>query len=99
MNNGKQDCVNDPEAGAASRILVQGPTLDPIWFQEMATMSDPCMSILNRTCQHPWNCDFEVPKFRWASYNDQFALNNRRCFFLIDFGQSGNDDVPVLAYE
>jgi len=33
--------------------------------------------ILNQMCQHHWNYDFEVPKFRWASYNDQFALNNR----------------------
>ena len=56
--------------------------------------------ILNRICQHHWNCDFSAPKFRWASYNTQFAINNRRCFFLIDYGESQNDDdVPVLSYE
>lgn len=56
--------------------------------------------ILNRICQHHWNCDFSVPKFRWAAYNDQFAFNNRRCFFLVDYGESQNDDdVPVLSYK
>lgn len=56
--------------------------------------------ILNRICQDHWNCDFQCPKFRWASYNDQFALNNRRCFFLVDYGESGDDDdVPVLSYD
>ena len=56
--------------------------------------------ILNRICQHHWNCDFSAPKFRWASYNTQFAFNNRRCFFLIDYGESQNDDdVPILFYE
>lgn len=58
------------------------------------------MSILNRVCQYHWNCDFSVPRFRWASHNGQFALNNRRCFFLVDYGESQNDDeVPVLCYE
>ncbi|KAF7597121.1 hypothetical protein BBP40_010595, partial [Aspergillus hancockii] len=57
--------------------------------------------LLNRRCQHHWNCDFDVPKFRWASHNDQFAINNRRCFFLVDYGkpQNDDDDVPILSYE
>ncbi|KAH8817338.1 hypothetical protein F5884DRAFT_830412 [Xylogone sp. PMI_703] len=56
--------------------------------------------ILDRICQHHWNCDFDVPKFRRASYNCQFAFNNRRCFFLVDYGESQNDDdVPILFYE
>lgn len=56
--------------------------------------------MLDRMCQHHWNCDFEAPRFRWASYNAQFASNNRRCFFLVDYGESDNDeDVPVLPYE
>lgn len=58
------------------------------------------MSILNRVCQYHWNCDFSVPKFRWASYNAEFAFNNRRCFFLVDHGESQNDDeVPVICYQ
>jgi hypothetical protein len=56
--------------------------------------------ILNHMCQHHWNCDFSVPKFRWAAYNDQLAFNNRRCFFLADYGESQDDNnVPVLSYE
>lgn len=56
--------------------------------------------ILNRMCQHHWACDFQSSKFRWTSYNDDFALDNRRCFFLVDYGESENDDdVPVLPYE
>lgn len=55
--------------------------------------------ILNLVCQHHWNCDFQTPKFRCSSYNDFFAFNNRRCFFLVDYGESQNDDdVPVLSY-
>ncbi|KAE8414051.1 hypothetical protein BDV36DRAFT_266426, partial [Aspergillus pseudocaelatus] len=39
-------------------------------------------------------------KIKKYPYNDQFALNNRRCFFLVDYGESQNDDdVPVLSYE
>ncbi|KAF2785783.1 hypothetical protein K505DRAFT_290765 [Melanomma pulvis-pyrius CBS 109.77] len=57
-------------------------------------------AILHRICQHHWDCDFTVPKFRYATYNCQFAINNRRCFFLVDYGKSQNDDdVPVLYYE
>lgn len=56
--------------------------------------------ILNRICRYHWNCDFSAPKFRWASYNDRFGLNNRRCFVLVDYGEAENDDdVPVLSYE
>lgn len=56
--------------------------------------------ILNRICREHWDCDFSVPKFRWASHNDQFAFDNRRCFFLVDYGEAQNDDdVPVLCYE
>ena len=56
--------------------------------------------ILDLICRTFWNCDFESPRFRWASYNDQFALKNRICYFLVDYGDSENDDeVPVLSYE
>lgn len=56
--------------------------------------------ILNRICQYHWNCDFQAPKFRYASYDANFAFNSRRCFFLVDYGEAENDDdVPVLPYE
>jgi hypothetical protein len=56
--------------------------------------------ILNKTSLHHWNCDFEAPKFRFASQNTQFALKNKRCFFLVDYGQTeDNSSVPILSYE
>ncbi|KAI9740965.1 MAG: hypothetical protein M1818_004571 [Claussenomyces sp. TS43310] len=56
--------------------------------------------ILNGICQNHWNCDFKGPQFRYAVYNGRFGLNNQRCFFLVDHGESENDDdVPVLYYE
>lgn len=56
--------------------------------------------IQNRICQDFWGREFEAPTFRFASYGDSFALDNRRCFFLVDHGEA--DDaaaVPVLSYE
>ena len=56
--------------------------------------------MLNRIFQHLWNCDFNAQEYRWNSYNDAFAFNNRRCLFLVDYGQSPCDDnVPILSYE
>ena len=56
--------------------------------------------ILNQISQLHWQCDYNHRERRWSSYNDQFALKNRRCFFLIDTGKSSNDDdVPILSYE
>lgn len=56
--------------------------------------------ILNMVCQKYWNCDFQAPKFRWASFDAEFAFPNRRCFFLLDYGESENDDlVPIIALE
>jgi hypothetical protein len=56
--------------------------------------------IFNRICQLHWNCDFNPLEYRWSTYNDLFAFRNRRCFFLLDWGRSSNDDdVPVLSYE
>ena len=57
-------------------------------------------NILNRICQHHWECGFHSSKFRRAAYNDYFAFDNRQCFFLVDYGESENDeDVPILPYE
>ncbi|KAK2765339.1 hypothetical protein FQN54_008185 [Arachnomyces sp. PD_36] len=58
--------------------------------------------ILDRICQHHWNRDFDPREFAYSSYNAKFAFNNRRCFFLVDYGDStkyNNDDVPILSYE
>lgn len=56
--------------------------------------------IQNRMCQDFWGCGFNAPKFRFASHGESFALDNRRCFFLVDHGETDDDDkVPVLCYE
>ena len=58
------------------------------------------MFIINRICQLHWQCDYNYKEHRWSSYNGRFALKNRRCFFLLDTGESLNDDdVPILSYE
>lgn len=78
------------------RILVQTLT----YLLPGTDNYDRTFFILKLICQRHWGCDFESPRFSWASYNDQFAFNNRRCFFLIDHGESDNDDeVPVFYYE
>ncbi|KAE8146783.1 hypothetical protein BDV25DRAFT_169609 [Aspergillus avenaceus] len=57
-------------------------------------------SMLDRICRYHWNCDFAPEIHRCASYGDDFAYNNRFCFFLIDYGTTSNDDdVPILCYE
>lgn len=61
---------------------------------------DKLLSILNRICRNTWNCGFDPDVFRWYTYGDEFGYNNRRCFFLVDYGSTSNDDeVPVLCYE
>lgn len=58
-------------------------------------------AMLNLICRHVWDCDFQAPEFRWAGYNLRFAFSHKRCFFVVDHGESqdGSVDVPVLSYE
>ena len=86
------------------RVLVQTLThLVPSDGLEMSgnnTHLDKLTSILNRICRYHWNCDFDPSVFRWYTYGDEFGYSNRRCFFLLDYGSSTNDDeVPILSYE
>ncbi|PGH23180.1 hypothetical protein AJ80_02710 [Polytolypa hystricis UAMH7299] len=65
---------------------------------------EPPIRILVQTLTHlvPGNGNTDRIMFilNRSAYNDQFASNSRRCFFLLDAGQSSNDDdVPVLSYE
>ncbi len=37
---------------------------------------------------------------RWSVYGARFGYDNRRCYFLVDYGRSHTDDhVPVLWYQ
>ncbi|VUC38058.1 unnamed protein product [Clonostachys rosea] len=84
------------EAKPPVRILVQTLThLVPGENNDSKTRD-----FLNLVCQKHWRCDFEFPKFRWATYGCDFASDNRRCFFLVDHGRSHDDAaVPILPYE
>lgn len=59
-----------------------------------------CLFLLDLICQYHWNRDFDPDQDRWSVYGAWFSYDNRRCYFLVDHGQSLNDnDVPVLWYE
>ncbi|KAM5471777.1 hypothetical protein MauCBS54593_003182 [Microsporum audouinii] len=54
----------------------------------------------NKICQHHWNCDWQFKKHGWREYGTDFVIDDRRCYFLVDYGEAANDeDVPVLSYE
>ncbi|KAI1780361.1 hypothetical protein F4818DRAFT_435569 [Hypoxylon cercidicola] len=62
--------------------------------------SQRCFFLLNRICQHHWNRDFDHIQDRWNAHGAWFGYDNRRCYFLVDHGQSLHDEhVPVLWYE
>jgi hypothetical protein len=59
-----------------------------------------CEFMLDFICQHHWNRDYDPDQDRWSVYGAQFGYDNRRCYFLVDHGQSAtDDDVPVLWYQ
>jgi len=50
--------------------------------------------------QYHWNRDFKDCD-RFEAYNATFGYDNRKCYFVLDHGQSpdGNDEiVPILWY-
>ncbi|CAH0047125.1 unnamed protein product [Clonostachys solani] len=59
--------------------------------------------VLNIVCQHHWQRDFDFEQERWSSYRDDFGLDKRRCFFLIDHHGYDHtiqeEQVPVIWYE
>lgn len=54
--------------------------------------------IRNLICQHHWNRDFDWNKDRWNVYGDQFGYENRKCYFLVDHGES-TENPPILWYQ
>jgi hypothetical protein len=59
-----------------------------------------CEFMRNKICQAHWKYDWDYRQHRWAVYGSDFAFANRRCYFVIDHGQSTDeDDVQVLFYE
>jgi len=78
------------------RVLVQTKThLVPgeDWHQR-------CLFMLDLICHHHLNRDFDPDQDRWSVYGARFGYDNRRCYFLVDYGRSHTDDhVPVLWYQ
>ncbi|KAL7963054.1 hypothetical protein V8C34DRAFT_300975 [Trichoderma compactum] len=50
--------------------------------------------------KHHWNRDFDWNKDRWNVHGDQFGYENRKCYFLVDHGESPeNTNPPILWYQ
>ncbi|GKZ31581.1 hypothetical protein AbraIFM66950_000156 [Aspergillus brasiliensis] len=87
------------------RILVQTLThLVPSTDQasDKNIYDDKLFTMLDRICQHIWNCDFDGDVHRWYTYGDEFGYSHRMCFFLIDYGTAPDGDdskVPIVCYE
>ncbi|EGY23785.1 uncharacterized protein VDAG_05223 [Verticillium dahliae VdLs.17] len=79
---------------------------DPYGFlSKRRHMSSQATSIIKNAslyyliCQHHWNRDFDPERDRWSAYGARFGYPNRRCYILLDYGQSADNEVPVLWYE
>ena len=57
--------------------------------------------LLNKMCQHHWGCDFDVPRFRWASTTAMSSLSTTDVVSssLTTANLENDDDVPILCYE
>ncbi|KAF2971476.1 hypothetical protein GQX73_g2057 [Xylaria multiplex] len=86
---------NDQNSDTPKRILLQTKThlVPGDDYQER------CDKMKNLLCQHLWNRDFDYTHDRWQEYGAAFAYEGRRCYFLLDHGQSTTNDVPVLWYK
>ncbi|KAI1434158.1 hypothetical protein GGR50DRAFT_695438 [Xylaria sp. CBS 124048] len=60
---------------------------------------EKCNNMKNLLCQHLWNRNFDSSQDRWDVYRATFAYPNRRCYFLLDHGQSADANVPVFWYK
>ncbi|PNY27018.1 Uncharacterized protein TCAP_03056 [Tolypocladium capitatum] len=78
------------------RILVQTKTL----LVPGHGYHKRCCFMLDVICQHVWNRNFDSRQDRWTQDGALFAYDHRRCYFLVDNGESPADsDVPVLWYD
>ncbi|KAI1363993.1 hypothetical protein F5Y08DRAFT_308024 [Xylaria arbuscula] len=87
--------TRDGDSNAPQRIVLQTKThqVPGRDYQER------CRNMKNLVCQHLWNRDFDYEHDRWQEYGAAFAYEGRRCYFLLDHGQSSSNDVPVLWYK
>ncbi|KAI3321349.1 hypothetical protein HD806DRAFT_503798 [Xylariaceae sp. AK1471] len=86
---------SDKTPDAPKRILLQTKT----HLVPGGDYQERCTNMQNLLCQHLWNRDFDYNHDRWQEYGAAFAYEGRRCYFLLDHGQSTGNDVPVLWYK
>ena len=79
-----------------TRVLVQTKT----HLVPGGDYDERLLFMLDLICQHHWNRDYDPDQDRWSVYGARFGYDNRRCYFLVDHGQSStDDDIPVLWYQ
>jgi hypothetical protein len=77
------------------RILVQTKT----HLVPGKDFDEKLMFMLDRICQHHWHRKYDFKQDRWSTHGCRFGYPNRTCYFLLDSGESTNDDtVEVLWY-
>lgn len=101
------DHEKPPECGSA--YFKEHPTAPVRILVSTATHLVPGDGFFERTefmrnliSQYHWCHDFDRDRDRFEAYNATFGYDNRKCYFLLDHGQSpdGNDEiVPVLWYK
>jgi hypothetical protein len=106
-NKNNADNKNSAPEGAAAYFR-ENPTVPVRILVSTATHLVPGDGFFARTAfignlisQHLWNHDFEWGRDRFEAYNAKFGYDNHSCYFLIDHGQSpdDNDDaVTILWY-
>lgn len=97
LTGNKQTTVtSDGSEEAPKRILLRSAT----HLVPGDEFMEKIMFMLDLICQHHWGRDFDRKHDRWSSFGARFGYPNRRCYFLLDHGQSLADEaVPVLWYE
>ncbi|KAK9440000.1 uncharacterized protein VB005_04620 [Metarhizium brunneum] len=85
-----------PDVGEApTRVLVQTKT----HLVPGDGYHKRCLFMLDLICQRTWNRDFDPKQHRWNVRGALFGYDHHPCYFLVDHGQSSNDeDITVLWY-
>lgn len=85
-----------PDVGEApTRVLVQTKT----HLVPGDGYHKRCLFMLDLICQRTWSRDFDPKQHRWNVRGALFGYDNHPCYFLVDHGQSSNDeDITVLWY-
>lgn len=96
-SNPEDSAPQDPlqDLGEPVRVLVQTWThLIPKYKYR-----DRILLMSELICKHHFKCRLDGRQ-RLGHYGVRLDGENRRCYFLVDYGESLNDDdVPIISYE